>query len=74
MSEDKVIAVLVDSAVLGLPVWVSEKADFVPGDGIPVFSQSELKMLDGKSADHLRKVYEVKQIFGGGKVVKVIPA
>lgn len=68
--DDRTIAVLIDSAVLGAPVWFSFSADFDPGDGIPVFYADELCFLKDKPISTLRKIYESKKTFGPGTRVR----
>jgi hypothetical protein len=64
--DDKVITVLIDSAVWGAPLWFSFSSDFHPCDGIPVFYADELELLKNKAVSTLRKIYETKLAFGAG--------
>jgi hypothetical protein len=69
-AEGDIIAVLIDSAVLGAPIWFALRDGWQPDevDGIPVFYASELPVLRLKSAEQLRSIFNVKPVFGGGMV------
>ena len=68
--DDTVVAVLIDSSVLGAPIWFSLKDDWRPedADGVPIFYASELPALRVKSPEQLRSIFNVKRAFGGGMV------
>jgi len=68
--DDKVIAVLIDSSILGAPIWFALRDDWKPdpGDPTPVFYASELPFLRTKSPETLREIFRVKATFGGGMV------
>jgi hypothetical protein len=61
--DDKVVAVLIDSTILGAPVWFAFDESFDPGDDTPVFYSNELAFLKNKPAETLRKIYETKRAF-----------
>jgi hypothetical protein len=63
---ERPIAVLIDSTVLGAPVWFSFLTEFDPSDGVPVFYADELEMLKRKPVETVRKIYEAKKAFGPG--------
>lgn len=67
---DKTIAVLIDSEVLGAPIWFALREGWRPeeGDSIPIFYASELPALRSKTAEQLRSIFNVKTAFGGGMV------
>ncbi|HEX9262839.1 MAG TPA: hypothetical protein VF977_00600 [Candidatus Binatia bacterium] len=62
--DDRTVAVLIDSTVLGAPIWFAFSADFDPGDGIPIFYADELALLKNKPVATLRKIYDTKKTFG----------
>jgi hypothetical protein len=64
-TEGDVIAVLIDSPIVGL-VWFAFNDGFKSGDDIPMFFASELRLLQKMSETELRKRYEQKQVVGGG--------
>ena len=70
LSEGDVVAVLIDSEVLGGLIWVVLRDDWRPdpGDLTPVFYASEIPFLRTKSPDTLREIFKVKTAFGGGMV------
>ena len=70
LSDGRIIAVLIDSTVLGAPLWFAFDPAFNPGDGIPVFYCDELGLLKDKPASTLRKIYETKKAFGPGTRVR----
>jgi len=63
--DDRIIAVLIDSPVVG-PVWFAFDDGFKSGDDIPVFFVSELPFLQKMGETELRRRYEQKQALGGG--------
>ena len=63
-------AVLIDSEVIGAPLWLAFRESFDPGDGIPVFYPDDLQFLKSKSPETLRKIYETKRAFGPGCKVR----
>lgn len=70
LSDGRIIAVLIDSEVLGGLIWVVLRDDWRPdpGDGRAVFYASELPFLRTKSPETLRDIHRVKLTFGGGRV------
>jgi hypothetical protein len=68
--DDRTIAVLIDSTVLGAPLWFAFDPAFDPGDRIPVFYADELAMLKDKPVSTLRKIYETKKSCGIGYRVR----
>ena len=68
--DDRTIAVLIDSTVLGAPIWFSLRDGWTPdeADGIPTLYASELAALREKTAEQLREIFNVKRAFGGGMV------
>jgi len=70
IDDGPIIAVLIDSEVLGAPIWFALNDDWKPdpGDITPVFYASELPFLRTKSPETLREVFKVKIAFGGGMV------
>jgi hypothetical protein len=68
INSGNVIAVLIDSSIVGAPLWFSFSPDFDPCDDIPVFYSAELPFLKDKPAATLRKIYETKKAFPGTRV------
>jgi hypothetical protein len=68
--DEKTIAVLIDSTILGEPIWFALRDDWRPdpGDMTPVFYASELAALRDKTAEQLRAIFNGKRAFGGGMV------
>ena len=70
--DETVVAVLIESTVLGAFIWFAVRPDWRPDDGdtIPVFYASELPYLRTKSPEQLRNIFNVKSksTFGGGIV------
>jgi hypothetical protein len=68
--DDTVVAVLIDSSVIGAPIWFALRDDWRPdpGDATPVFYASELPYLRSKTPEQLRSIFNVKTTFGGGMV------
>jgi hypothetical protein len=69
--DETVIAVLIDSEVLGHPIWFAFNDTWRPdeGDLTQVCYASELTALRTKSAEELRSIFtDVKLIFRGGMV------
>jgi hypothetical protein len=68
--EGEVVAVLIDSTVLGAPIWFALREDWRPdpGDTTPVFYASELPFLRTKSPEQLRAIFNVKTAFAAGIV------
>ena len=68
--DESVVAVLIDSAVLGAPIWFALREDWRPDpdDNTPVFYPSELPYLRAKSPEQLRAIFNVKITFSGGMV------
>jgi hypothetical protein len=67
---DRTIAVLIDSTVLGSSIWFALRDDWrpPPGDPTPVFYASELPALRQKTPEQLRSIFDVRGTFGGGMV------
>ena len=59
-------AVLIDSTVIGAPVWFAFDDAFTSGDDMPVFFASELQFLRQMPEAELRRRYEDKRALGGG--------
>ena len=70
IDDQMVAAVLIDSDILGAPIWFALDEDFKPGPGdtTPVFYASELPFLRTKSAETLQAIFKTKLAFGGGMV------
>jgi hypothetical protein len=68
--DETVVAVLIDSAILGAPIWFALRDDWRPDPGgtTPVFYASELPFLRTKTPEQLRSLFNVKTVFGGGMV------
>ena len=68
--DDDVVAVLIDSTVLGAPIWFAFCDGWKPeeANGIPVCYASELPALRMKTPEQLRDIFQVKRVFGGGMV------
>ena len=68
--DDRTVAVLIDSSVLGAPIWFALRDGWQPdeADGVPIFYASELPALRQKTPDQLRSIFNVKLSFGGGMV------
>ena len=64
-----ILAVLIDSPILGAEIWFALDESFKPdpGDGRAVFYASELPLLRNKTPDELRGIHRAKKVFGGGK-------
>ena len=67
--DGSVVAVLIDSSVLGAPIWFAFRNDWKPEqvDAIPIFYASELPALRQKTAEQLRSIFNVKGAFGSGR-------
>lgn len=65
-----VVAVLIDSIVLGASIWFAFKENWRPDpdDATPVFYASELPFLRTKTPEQLHDIFAVKKAFLGGKV------
>ncbi len=70
LSDGQIIAVLIDSTVLGAEICFAVDEDFRPdpGDGRAVFYANELPFLRTKSPETLREIFKVKLTFSGGRV------
>ncbi len=68
--DDRTIAVLIDSELLGAPIWFAFRDAWRPdeADSIPIFYAGELPALRSKTAEQLRSIFNVKRTFGGGMV------
>lgn len=64
------VAVMIDSTLLGAPIWFALRDGWTPdaGDLTPVFYASELPALRQKTPEQLRDIFQVKRVFGGGVV------
>ena len=69
-TEGPIVAVLIDSEILGAPIWFALQDDWHPdaGDGRAVFYASELPALRMKTAQQLRDIFRVERTFDGGMV------
>ncbi len=65
MMDGPIVAILIDSPVVGL-VWFAFNNDFHSADDIPIFFASELPFLRKMSEVELRRRYDEKRVFGGG--------
>ena len=65
-----VVAVLIDSTVLGAPIWFAFTDGWTQreADDIPIFYASELPALRQKTPEQLRSIFNVKHVFHGGPV------
>ena len=69
--DETVIAVLIDSEILGHPIWFAFNEAWRPdeGDLTPVCYANELPALRTKTSEELRSIFtDVKCSFGGGMV------
>jgi hypothetical protein len=68
--DERTVAVLIDSTVLGAPIWLAFRDGWRPeeAESIPVFYVSELPALRHKTSEQLRSIFNVKRAFGGGMV------
>jgi hypothetical protein len=66
----RVLAVEICSTILQAPVWLAFDPSFDPADDQAVFYLDELEPLDGKDPETLRKVHDIKLVFGPGSRVK----
>lgn len=71
-TDETVVAILIDSTVLGAPIWFALRDGWKPdaGDTTPVFYADELPGLRSVSPERLRFIYEARVTFDGGKVIK----
>src|SRR5690242_19565307 len=69
-SEGQLIAVLIDSTVLGAEIWLALSDNFQPDrdDNRAVFFADELEFLATKTLETLREIHKVKLAMGGGRV------
>jgi len=67
ITEGPIVAVLIDSTVLGAEIWFALDDDWRPdlGDSRAVFYASELSFLQTKSPETLREIHKVKLASGG---------
>jgi len=68
--DESVVAVLIDSEVLGGPIWFALHDGWRPdeADNVPIFYANELPALRMKTPEQLRSIFNVKRKFGGGRV------
>jgi hypothetical protein len=68
--DGSIVAVLIDSSVLGAPIWFAfaDRWKNSQPDGIPIFYASELPTLREKTPEQLRSILNIKRFFGGGQV------
>jgi hypothetical protein len=59
-------AVLIDSDILGGPIWFSFFPEFNPRDGVPVFYADELCLLKDRPLSTLRRIMKQKRPSGWG--------
>jgi hypothetical protein len=64
--DDRTVAVLIDSSVLGTSIWFAFDDDFKSGDDLPVFFASELPFLREMTTEELRRRYAEKKALSGG--------
>ena len=70
ITEGRTVAVKICSHVLDACIWLALDEHFKADDGLVVFYASEIPLLRGKSEETLRKIYEARLVFSGGKVVR----
>ena len=72
LENDEAVAVLINSRVIGAPIWFALREGWKPEEcgKTPVFYPSELPALRQKTAEQLRSIFNVKRAFGVGKVVQ----
>jgi hypothetical protein len=72
ITEGRIVAVLIESSVLGAEIWFALNDDWRPdpGDQTPVFYAHELEFLKTKDPGTLRKIYATKLAFGPGSRVR----
>jgi hypothetical protein len=70
LADDNVVAVLIDSSIVGAPIWFAFADQWKPSeaDSIPIFYASELPALRQKTPEQLRSIFNVKHAFYGGRV------
>jgi len=66
----EIVAVEIDSTILGADIWLSFRDDFDPQDGKAVFYAHELPMLKTKTVNELCTIHKVKLAFGRGSRVR----
>ena len=68
--DGSIVAVLIDSTVLGAAIWFALRDGWAPepGDTTPIYYASELPALRQKTPEQLRDIFQVKSVFGGGVV------
>jgi hypothetical protein len=69
-TEGRIVAVLIESSVLGADIWLAFDESFDAGDGLAVFYADELEFLKNKNAQTLREIHETKLAFGAGSRVR----
>jgi hypothetical protein len=69
-TEGRILAVLIDSTVLGAETWFALDDNFKVelGDDRAIFYASELSFLRSKSEQTLREIHISKLAFNGGRV------
>jgi hypothetical protein len=69
-TEGEVIAVLIDSTVLGAEIWFALRDNFrrARDDNRAVFFADELEFLSTKTPETFREIHKVKLAVGGGRV------
>lgn len=67
-----IIALLIESTVVGAEIWFALGDDWRPdeGDGVPIFYASELPALRQKTPEHLREMHKAKLAFPGSRIVR----
>ena len=70
MEQGRIVAVEIDSTVLGALIWFAFSDDFDPQDGKAVFYADELEFLRTKTPGQLREIHKVKLAFGPGSRVR----
>ena len=68
--DGNILAVLIDSTLLRVPIWFALRDGWRPdeGDDTPIFYASELPALQAKTPEELRSIFKIKSSFGGGLV------
>jgi len=62
-------AVLIDSEKLGEPLWfVLDEKKFVYDDDVPCYYPEELRWLQWKSKEELKRIHETKKVWPESRV------
>ncbi|HWP23516.1 MAG TPA: hypothetical protein VNM15_04945 [Candidatus Binatia bacterium] len=71
--DERAVAVLIDSQILGAQIWFALKEGWTPGPddvAAPIFYASELPLLRQKTPEQLRSIFRVKAAFGPKTLVR----